>query len=325
MITMVVSGGRISEAKIQEVKRIQKLIEQFNCIGLARIEKVPAKALHNLRDTLRGDVVITVSKKKLLRRAFEASKKPNLVELADQITGITALLFTNMNPIKLAQYLESKAVKGPAKPGDVAPSDIVVKAGDTKLAPGPIISELTQNLKVQTMIKGGTIHIRADAVTHHKGDVINEKQAQLLSRLGIEPMTIKLDFYSAWENGEILPEEVLHLNEEEILGNVRLAASQALNLALSLNIITDETITPMIQKAARNAIGLALELPIFVPELLDQYLAKATRQATVVNAAAFGLEIAQPSASSEEDASKEEEPEKEEEESEPTGLGSLFG
>ncbi|MHA1796719.1 MAG: 50S ribosomal protein L10 [Promethearchaeota archaeon] len=322
---MVLQGRHISKAKIQEVGRIQNLINEFNCVGLARIEKVPAKALHSLRDTLRGDVVITVSKKKLVQRAFDASKKPNLVEFADQIEGITALLFTNMNPIKLAQYLESKAVKGPAKPGDVAPDDIVVKAGDTKLAPGPIISELNQYLKVPTMIKGGTIHIRTDTVTHHKGDIVNEKQAQLLTRLGIEPMTIKLDFYSAWENGEILPEEVLHLDEEEIMGNVRLAASQALNLALSLNIITNETITPMIQKAARDAIGLALELPIFVPELLDQYLAKATRQATVVNAAAFGLEIAQPAPSEEDSSKKEEVEEEKKEDDEPAGLGSLFG
>ena len=111
--------------------------------------KVPAKALHGLRDSLRGDVVITMSKKKLIRRAFINSGKEHLVELADQIQGITALLFTNMNPIKLAQFLESKAVKGPAKPGDIAPVEIVVKAGDTKIAPGPIISELNQNLKTQ--------------------------------------------------------------------------------------------------------------------------------------------------------------------------------
>ncbi|WP_457557861.1 50S ribosomal protein L10 [Candidatus Harpocratesius sp.] len=320
---MVVNDHKISPVKIQEVARIRKLIDEFNAIGLARIEKVPAKALHNLRDSLRGDVVITVSKKKLLRRAFTESGKENLVELADQIQGITALLFTNMNPIKLAQYLESKAVKGPAKPGDIAPADITVKAGDTKIAPGPIISELNQFLKVPTMIKNGTIHIRSDTITHHQGDIINEKQAQLLARLGLEPMTIKLDFYSAWEKGEIIPEEVLHLDEEEIMGNVRLAASQALNLALNVGMITDETITPLIQKAAKNAISLALELPIIIPDLLEQYVQKAIRQASVVNAAALGIEVAQPAAS-EPEPSKKEEP-KEEEKDEPAGLGALFG
>lgn len=320
---MVIQDHKVSPVKLQEVKRIRDLIDEFNVIGLARIEKVPAKALHNLRDTLRGDVVITMSKKKLLRRAFADAGKDNLVEFAEQLKGISALLFTNMNPIKLAQFLESKAVKGPAKPGDIAPGDITVKEGDTKIAPGPIISELNQHLKVQTMIKNGTIHIRSDKVTHHAGDLISEKQAQLLGRLGLEPMTIKLDFYSAWEAGEILPEEVLHLDMEEILGNVRLAASQALNLALGLEIITDETITPMMQKAVRSALGIAMDLPIFVPELLDQYVAKATRQATVLNAAALGLDLT-PASSASEPEVEEKEPEKEEEE-EPAGLGALFG
>lgn len=320
---MVVQHNTVSPLKLQEVERIKELVDQFNVVGLARIEKVPAKALHNLRDTLRGDVVITMSKKKLIRRAFVDSGKENLVDLSNQITGISALLFTNMNPIKLAQFLESKAVKGPAKPGDIAPADIMVKEGDTKIAPGPIISELNQYLKVPTMIKNGTIHIRSDSVTHHQGDLINEKQAQLLGRLGLEPMTIKLDFYSAWENGEILAEEILHMDVEAILNDVRLAASQALNLALGLNMITEETAVPLIQKAHRSAVGVAMDLPLFFPELLSQYIAKATQQATVLNAAAFGLDLTQSATSEPEPSKKEEEPEEKEEE--PAGLGSLFG
>jgi large subunit ribosomal protein L10 len=232
----------VSSAKKEEVSRIQKLAEEYKVIGLANLEKVPAKALHGLRDQLRGDVVITMSKKKLIEIAFKELNKTQLAEFARGMRGVSALLFTDMNPIKLAQFLESKAVKGPAKGGDIAPINIEVKAGDTKIAPGPIISELNQHLKAPTMIKNGTIHIRNDTITHKVGDLISDKQAQLLARLGVEPMTIKLDFYSAWEEGEIIPPEVLHLNVDELLDNVRLGASQAMNLAIGLNMITDETI-----------------------------------------------------------------------------------
>lgn len=265
-----------------------------------------------------------MSKKKLISKAFQDLKKDQLLEFVSKLHGISALLFTNMNPIKLAQFLESKAVKGPAKGGDIAPVEISVKAGDTKIAPGPIISELNQHLKAPTMIKDGTIHIRQDKVTHKVGDLISDKQAQLLARLGVEPMTITLDFYCAWEDGEIIPEEVLHLDMEEILDNVRLGASQAFNLALGLNWITEDTIEPMIAKAARESIGLALELPIFIPELLEKYVSKAVSQATVVNAAAMGIELAQPAAPSATEEQPEEE-EEEEEDEEPAGLGALFG
>jgi large subunit ribosomal protein L10 len=312
----MVQRGKVSATKLQEVEKLTALVKDFKVIGLAKLEKVPAKALHNLRDTLRGDVIIRMSKKKLIQKAFKASKKKNLIELADSILGITAMLFTNMNPIKLAQFLESKAVKGPAKPGDLAPGDIVVKAGDTKIAPGPIISELSQNLKLQTLIKNGTIHIRADKVTHTVGQLIDAKQAQLLGRLGLEPMTIKLDFYSAWEDGEIIPTEVLHMNIDTILDNVRLAASEAINLSLELGIITSDTIKPLMAKAIRSSIALALNLPIFIPEMADQYMAKATRETIAINAAVF---------ESEEQPEPEEAPEPEKKEEAPSGLGNLFG
>jgi len=312
----MVQRSKVSDTKLQEVEKITALVKDFKVIGLAKLEKVPAKALHNLRDTLRGDVVIRMSKKKLIQKAFKDSKKKNLLELADNIFGITAMLFTNMNPIKLAQFLESKAVKGPAKPGDIAPSDIVVKAGDTKIAPGPIISELSQNLRVQTLIKNGTIHIRNDKVTHTAGQLIDAKQAQLLGRLGLEPMTIKLDFYSAWEDGEIIPTEVLHLDVSTILDNVRLAASEAINLSLELGMVTSETIKPLMAKAIRSSVALALSLPIFIPEMVDQYMAKATREANALNGAV---------SEGEEQPEPEEEPEPEKKEEEPAGLGSLFG
>lgn len=312
----MVQRSKVSASKLQEVENIMTLVKDYKVIGLAKLEKVPAKALHNLRDTLRGDVVIRMSKKKLIQRAFKESKKKNLVELADSIFGITAMLFTNMNPIKLAQFLESKAVKGPAKPGDIAPIDILVKAGDTKIAPGPIISELTQNLRLQTLIKNGTIHIRNDKVTHTVGQLIDAKQAQLLGRLGLEPMTIKLDFYSAWEDGEIIPAEVLHLDVNAILDNVRLAVSEAMNLALELGMVTSETIKPLMAKAIRSSFALALNLPIFIPEMVDQYMAKATREAIAINGVIF---------EGEEQPEPEEEPEPEKKEEEPAGLGSLFG
>ena len=312
----MVQQHKVPATKVQEVEKIKALVKDFKVIGLAKLEKVPAKALHNLRDTLRGDGIIRMSKKKLIQKAFKESKKKNLLELADNIFGITAMLFTNMNPIKLAMFLESKAVKGPAKPGDIAPGDIVVKAGDTKIAPGPIISELSQNLKLQTLIKNGTIHIRNDKVTHTAGQLIDAKQAQLLGRLGLEPMTIKLDFYSAWEDGEIIPTEVLHLDVSAILDNVRLAASEGINLALGLGMITSDTIKPLMAKAIRSSVALAMNLPIFIPEMVDQYMAKATREAMALNGAVF---------EGEEQPEPEEEPEPEKKEEEPAGLGSLFG
>ena len=211
----------IPQKKLDEVTRLQRLVEQYKVIGLANLEKMPASSLQDLRSNLRKNVVIHVAKKRLIKRAFEALDKPNLVEFGKKMKGITALLFTNMDPIKLAKYLECKATKGPAKQGDLAPVEIVVHEGDTKLAPGPIVSEFAQHLKLQTMVKNGTIHIKTDMVTHKVGQMITAKEAELLSRLGINPIDIKLDLYGAYVDGQIISPEVLYVNDAKIIADVR--------------------------------------------------------------------------------------------------------
>jgi large subunit ribosomal protein L10 len=272
----------VPQKKLDEVERLKRLVEKYKVIGLAHLEKMPANSLQDLRQNLRKDVVIHVSKKRLITRAFAEIDKPNLTEFLKNLSGITALLFTDMDPIKLAKYLQSKATKGAAKPGDIAPADIIVKEGDTKLPPGPIVSDFAQFLKVQTMVKNGTIHIRADTVTHKAGQVILAKEAELLTRLGLTPMDIKLDLYGAWNDGNIVPAALLHLDDAKITADTRLAASQAFSLAMAIGVITQETAVPLITKGARIARSVAMKLPIVIPELANDYIAKAVREANAI-------------------------------------------
>jgi large subunit ribosomal protein L10 len=323
---MALSERTISPKKIQEVQFIKEHIEKYDVVGLVSMEKIDSRSITKLRKALRGKVVMRMSKKRLVKRALSESKKKNIEKLADEIEGSSALIFTNMNPLELSKFLDEKATKGPAKAGDIAPEDIIVPAGDTRIPPGPIISELSQILKLPTMIKDGTIHIREDAVTHETGDPIDMKQALLLKRLGIEPMTVKLDFYCAWENGVILPRAVLHLDEKKILNDFVAGAQHGLNVAMALKMVTPQTVVPLVQQATQHANSIALNIPgLFIPSMIPQYLAKAYRTANMLNNVAHGIEPVQEPEPKDEPPKKEEKKEKKEEEEEPTGLGSLFG
>jgi len=277
----------VPKEKIEEVNKLVSIIKSYKCIGFIDVAKVPANSLHKMRAALRGQVLMRMSKKRLYKRALEASGIPGITQMSDYLHGNTAMIATNMNPFELYQVLKSKAVKGPAKGGDIAPEDILVKAGDTKLAPGPIISELNQHLKLPTNIKG-TIHVREDTITHHKGDVITEKQAQLLTRLGINPMTIMLDFYVAFENGEVLPKDVLSADFDKILSDVASAHQMAVALAMGLGIITKETVEPLLAKAHREMKAVAMESSIIVQELIEDYFGKAVTQAKALELDALG-------------------------------------
>ncbi|MHA1111446.1 MAG: 50S ribosomal protein L10 [Promethearchaeota archaeon] len=322
---MAMANRKIAPRKLEEVKYLKEQIAKYNVIGLVSMEKIDAKSITKLRKALRGRVVMRMSKKRLIKRALADTKKPNLDKLVDEITGSSALIFTDMNPIELSQFLDKSATKGPAKAGDIAPEDIIVPAGDTRIPPGPIISEFSVLLKLPTMIKDGTINIREDTVTHQKGASIDLKQALLLKRLGIEPMTVTLDFYCAWENGNILPRSVLHLDEQKILNDFATGAQHGINIAMALKMVTNATIVPLLTQAMQHATAIVLNTPgLFIPSMIPQYLAKASKIASQVNNIALGIEPEQGPEPEEEPPKKEKKEEKKEDE-EPAGLGNLFG
>ncbi|MHA1339793.1 MAG: 50S ribosomal protein L10 [Promethearchaeota archaeon] len=309
---------QISPRKIAEVQKLTELLNRYRVIGLVSMEKINAKSIQEIRKELRGKALIRMSKKRLIKRALKQTNKPNLEKLGDLIRGSSALILTDMNPIKLAQFLKSKATRAPAKPGDIAPEDIVVPAGNTNLPPGPIISELQTVLKLPTMIKNSQIHVKEDTVTHKKGDVIDLKASLLLARLGIEPMEVVLDLYAAWEDGEIIPEEVLKMDENKLIEDVKTAYQQAFSIALNLELITEETIVPLIQKAVREANAIILEAGIITEDTLPAFIAKAYATAKYIEKMVLGDE------EEIETAEEKKEEEKDDDEVMGAGISALF-
>mgnify|MGYP000252813721 CR=1 FL=1 len=80
----------------------------------------------------------------------------NMDQLTEKIKGMPALLFSKENPFTLYSILQKNKSPAPAKANQEAPKDIVVSAGPTTFAPGPIISELAEvgiKTKVDNNIK----------------------------------------------------------------------------------------------------------------------------------------------------------------------------
>ena len=92
--------SKISSAKLEEVKRIKKLAKENRVIGLANLSKVPAKALHDLRNQLRGDVVITMSKKKLIEIAFK--------EILKRLRGSPKIKAMGLESVKRIMMLKKR-------------------------------------------------------------------------------------------------------------------------------------------------------------------------------------------------------------------------
>ena len=340
---MSVYKSQVPQWKLDAVDKIVSSIDGSLMVGLINIEGVGARQLQGIRDSLRGSAVIHKARNTLMIRALEKSDKKGIKNLVEYVVGPIAFIFSNEDPFALSKFLSDNKAAAPAKGGQIAPKDIVIPAMNTGVAPGPFISELAA-LKIPSRVKTGVIHITDDSVAVKAGDIVSNAMAQMLSRLGIEPMELQLKLIAAYTEGNVLTAEILDIDIESLFNEVILGHQYAVNLSINTGIPTTDTIPLIIVKANMEAKSLALEIGFFTADMLDVYLAKANSQALALAAAlaerdpeAIPSEMlnqvqaaAEPSsavapASDEAEQKKEPEEEPEEEEESVAGLGGLFG
>ncbi len=270
----------ISEAKKNVVKKYVEMIKAYPIIGSVNMEGMPTAQVQNMREQLRGKVEIVMAKQRLMKIALKncETDKPGISKLADHLKGMPALLFTKENPFSLYKSLQKNKSSAPAKGGQEAPNDVVVPAGPTGFAPGPIISELGE-VGIKAGIENGKVIVKSDSLVIKAGETFSASLASLLSRLGIEPMEIGLDLVATYEDGDIYTKSVLAVDEDEYLNNITDNATQAFNLAMFIGYPCEETIGPLLTKAVTEARNLAINENIYTKDVMDALLGKAQRQA----------------------------------------------
>ena len=328
---------KIANWKIREVNYLSNLIRENSVVSITKMENLPSKQIQMIRNKLRGLATIRMARKNLIKRALESvdKDKPGVSKLTEHMEGAVALVLSNANPFKLARILEKNKIPAPAKPGQIAPKDIIVPAKDTGIAPGPIISELHE-VGIPTKIEGGTVHVEKDTVVAKKGEVISEDLANVLKRLGIEPMEVGLSLLAAYDNGIIIEEELLHKPLEDYENMLIESIQAALSLSIEAGIIVPENAKIILQKAYMNALSVAVEASILTEDtaefVLSNAFAKAITLAKMISEKypeykpkeLEGLEVAiKPE--KEEKKEEEKEPEEKSEEEAVGGLADLFG
>ena len=204
--------------------------------------------------------------------------RPQALNVAEKVlSGQNIFIFTNNDPFELVFKLGKLEVQVFASPGDIATDDIIVKEGNTGLPPGPIIS-LFSACKIPTKVVSGTIYIAKDTVVAKKGEVISMNLANLLNKLGIKPIKIRMVFKAAidLEKGVLVPGEMLRPEfADQIRKQVEEAVEHAIKLAVGINYPTPETIGILVITASLQARKLAEEVGYVSPESLPQLITKA--------------------------------------------------
>src|SRR3989338_9352051 len=272
----------VSSARQQQVQSLIREIQSNSIVGVANMQHLPAQQLQRMRSMLlREGVKMVMARKRLLHRALTESKKNNIELLIEKLKGMPTLILSNSNPFVLYAMIQKNKSEAPAKPGQTAPKDIIVKGGVTNFAPGPIISELA-SVGIKTKVEGGKLTIIQDVKVAKEGDVITAKLAETLKRLDIKPMEIGLNLVAVWENGIIFDAKQLHIDEAEYFNNITKAASWAFNLAVEAAYPSKETAEVLLQKAFREAKAVGVEGAVITEETREEILARSEREALSV-------------------------------------------
>jgi len=331
--------AHVAAWKKELVRELVKDMVGNPTVGIVDLHGIPGQQIQAMRAGLRGSALLRMTKNNLILLALEeaAKQRPGLEGLKESVGGQCAVVATDINPFRLFRQLEGTKTAAPAKPGELAPMDIVVPKGPTPFGPGPIIGEL-QKIGIPAAIEGGKIVVRKDTTLVKTGEPVPAPVAAMLPKLNILPMIVGLDLRSAFEDGTIYQREVLDIPEDYYPMMFATAAFNARALGVAIAFPTKETIVPLIVKAFRESMGLSISAAIPTRENIEILLAKADSQMLALAAATGSTDerivarlnaaIAQPivtAVSAEKTEEVDEEEEQVSEEDAAAGLSALFG
>ncbi len=268
--------AHVAKWKFKEVEKLTSILTNKPVIGIVEIGGIPAPQIQKMRGNLQKIAEIRSSKNSLIYRAFDEAEKKvkGISTLKDYITGQAAIIATDINPFKLYNQIKTTRTKAPAKGGEIAHSDIIVKSGDTSFKPGPIVGEL-QKIGIPAAIQEGKVVIKKDKTIVPAGEKISKEVAQMLTRLEIFPIEIGMSINGIFEQGIVYKPDVLDIDMDELMINIKKASRDAFNLAIETSWVNKQTIETLLNKAYRDAFSLAIDRGIINKKTITHLISKA--------------------------------------------------
>ncbi|WP_101477244.1 50S ribosomal protein L10 [Candidatus Nitrosotalea bavarica] len=266
------------QKKMQMYQQLQELPNKYKVVALVRMEKVRSSQLLPLRKKFKGQVEIVSIKDKVAQKSLSTLKIPGLEKLAEKLVGQCVLMFTNMSPIRLNILLGKNKIMMAARGGDKASIDVVIKAGNTGITPGPILTDFKE-AGVSTKIDQGTVWITKDSVAAKKGDTISAKLATLLSKLDVKAVEAGIVLNSALEEKIVYNQEELTVDLEKYRLAFAQAHQEALALSIEIGYVTKENVNIILSRAAQQARSLAIESGFLTEDTKESTIQRAHGQA----------------------------------------------
>ena len=147
-------------------------------------------------------------------------------------------------------------MQAPAKAGVIAPSQVMVPAGNTGM--GPEKTSFFQALGIATKIARGTIEIINDVHLIKPGDKVGASEAALLNMLDISPFTYGLSIVQVYDQGNCFSPSVLDVGEDIMIKNLMTGISNIAAISLATGYLTTPAVPHLMVQGYKNLIASSL-------------------------------------------------------------------
>lgn len=236
----------VSEAKKAKVRELSELLKS-KTIMVISVKGLPSAQFQDIKKKMRDKAKIQVVKKSLVNLALTENKNEKLNNLIPYVDDSTAMLFSNEDAFAISGILAGQKSPSKAKPGQIAPFDIEVKAGPTELVPGPDISALS-SIGLAPKVEGGKIAIMQDKVILKEGKEISDAIASIMAKLDIIPFEVGVEPIAAYMDGVVYAE--IKIDKDAMIAALEYDYGRAFAFAVDLGIVNDSTLDMIIGKAA---------------------------------------------------------------------------
>lgn len=266
-------------AKKQKVASLSAKAGKYPVVALLNVRNLPDRILQSSRKKLRGSAEFSVAKNSVITRALEKSGHS---ELAKQVGFPTSLVFTSLTPYGLFRFFRQNKAKVAAKPGQIAPFDIVVPEGETDLLPGPALSEL-KGAGINAQIKAGKIIVAKDSVVAKKGAKISDAVCKALQKLNILPFEVMVNMVAAYDGKYAYTASMLDIDEETLHADLLACMAQSYNVSFNASFPTSQNIDALLSRALSQGRNMAINGQIYSPASTDVILTQAVHLANALS------------------------------------------
>ncbi len=265
--------------KKSQVQTLAAKIKAAKVIAVINLSNLPDRLLQSARKKLRGKAEFHQAKNSVIIRSLEVAGKAG--KLAAILTVPSVIITTDMSPYSLFKFFKDNKSKVAAKPGQIAPYDLIVPEGETDLPPGPALSEL-KGAGINVQIKGGKIVVAKDSVVSKSGAKISGSVAKALQKLNILPFEAGLNMVAAFEDGYVYLAEVLNIDEHQLNSDISSAFAQGIALSLNASYPTESTINMLLGKAFLQGRDMAVNGKLYSDSTIELLVSEGYLQGLAV-------------------------------------------